>query len=329
MDLFRDLLNLICERFPAEDSSQDGTYVRVSCSSHEANAVSVSPYGFLLLEAAEGLMGSTEQNLELVVVDNLSDHLLSAVSSRMARQQGIDVDTKVVVRKNIQCQGVESASAISSLMQNCRRMELRGNLQVPKDIRGEGWAALREALSWKLHDIPHLDTGRKSYMASASREDLRAIWECLSLSWKFMEDHEAFAKQRGEEGWSALEQFLDLTNDEWRTAKRAMGGQQAQVMFVNGHQFDFPGLDLDNMGGADGLQLWLQQEGIVLALLAPGMPPQVVGANPAMVQFAPVVQLEEVQGQVGEVHDQVEEGQALEVEGQGLEVEEQALEAEG
>ena len=314
MDLFRDLLNLICERFPAEDSSQDGTYVRVSCSSHEANAVSVSPYGFLLLEAAEGLMGSTEQNLELVVVDNLSDHLLSAVSSRMARQQGIDVDTKVVVRKNIQCQGVESASAISSLMQNCRRMELRGNLQVPKDIRGEGWAALREALSWKLHDIPHLDTGRKSYMASASREDLRAIWECLSLSWKFMEDHEAFAKQRGEEGWSALEQFLDLTNDEWRTAKRAMGGQQAQVMFVNGHQFDFP---LDNMGQ----MAFMQQAGIVMALLAPGMPPQVVGPNPAMVQFAVA--------QVEEVHDQVEEGQALEVEGQGLEVEEQALEAEG
>merc|ERR1719370_1509299 len=206
-------------------------------------------------------MGSTEQNLEMVMVDNLSDYLLSAVSSRLARQQGIDVDTKVVVRRNIQCQGVESASAISSLIQNCRRMELRGNLQVPKDIGGEGWAALREALSWKLHDIPHLDTGRKSYMASASREDLRAIWECLSLSWKFMEDHEAFAKQRGEEGWSALEQFLDLTNDEWRTAKRAMGGQQPQVMFVNGHQFDFP---LDNMGQ----MAFMQQAGIVMALLA-------------------------------------------------------------
>ena len=138
-----------------------------------------------------------------------------------------------------------------------------------------------------------------------------------------MEDHEAFAKQRGEEGWSALEQFLDLTNDEWRTAKRAMGGQQPQVMFVNGHQFDFP---LDNMGQ----MAFMQQAGIVMALLAPGMPPQVVGPNPAMVQFAPVAQVEEVHDQVEEEQAPEVDGQGPEVEGQGLEVdEEQALEAEG
>ena len=213
LDLFRDLLNLICTSFPAEDSSQDGTFVRVGCSSHLSNAVSVSTYGFLLLEAAESAMASTEQILELVVVDTLSNHLLSAVASRLARQQSFDVDTKVVVRSNIQCQGEERAVDISSLMQNCRSVEVRGNLQVSKDIGKEGWAALREALSWRLHDIPHLDTGRKSNMASARREDLRAIWESLSLSWRFVGDHEVFSKQRGEEGWCALEKFLDLTND--------------------------------------------------------------------------------------------------------------------
>ena len=57
-------------------------------------------------------------------------------------------------------------------MQLCRRVDLRDNLKVPKDIGKQGWAALREALSWRLHDIPHLDTERKSFMASARREDL-------------------------------------------------------------------------------------------------------------------------------------------------------------
>ena len=50
MDLFRDLLNEICKRFPAEDSNQDGTYVRVNNTwgSHESSVVSLD--GFLFLE---------------------------------------------------------------------------------------------------------------------------------------------------------------------------------------------------------------------------------------------------------------------------------------
>ena len=254
-DLFRDLLKLICERFPAEDPGQDGgTFVKVRCScrSQESSAVSVSPHGFLLLEAAEASMGSTEQNLELVVVDKLGDHLLSAVGSRLTRQEG--VDTRVVVRKAILCQGEESASAISSLMQHCGKVEVLGYLQVLQDIGKEGWTALREALSGKLHDILHIDTGRKSFMRSARREDLKDIWDCLSVSWRFMGDHEVFHKQRGEEGWAALEQFLDLTGEEWRAAKRAMGGSihngfhQPQVMFVNDQEVYFPGVDMDTVG---------------------------------------------------------------------------------
>ena len=50
MDLFRDLLNEICKRFPAEDSNQDGTFVRVNNTwgSHESSVVSLD--GFLFLE---------------------------------------------------------------------------------------------------------------------------------------------------------------------------------------------------------------------------------------------------------------------------------------
>ena len=55
LDLFMDLLDLICHRFPAEDPSEDGEFVRVrsSCESQESSAVSVSPYGFQILEAGK------------------------------------------------------------------------------------------------------------------------------------------------------------------------------------------------------------------------------------------------------------------------------------
>ena len=325
LDLFRDLLNLICAKFPAEDSSQDsGTFVRVSCSSHESNAVSVSTYGFLLLEAAENAMASTEQNLELVVVDTLSDHLLSAVASRLARQKGFDADTKVVVRSNIQCQGKESAIDISSLMQNCRSVELHGKLQVSKDIRKDGWAALREALTWRLHDIPHLDTGRKSFMASARREDLRAIWECLSLSWRFPGDQELFSKQRGEEGWTALEKFLDSTNDEWMAAKRAMGGiwgPYVQLQLADGQLVDLPGVDLNQMV-VEMQQAFQQhppeaQAQMMAMLFAPNA--QMVGGQDQFEDADGQDQDGDGQGQEGDGQDQEGDGQDQEGDGQDQE----------
>ena len=89
--LFRDLLDKICKRFPAknssQDSSQDGILVSCTWGSQDSSAVSVSTDGFLILEAAEDAMGSTEQNLEMVVVDNLVGALLSAVGSRSSTEE--------------------------------------------------------------------------------------------------------------------------------------------------------------------------------------------------------------------------------------------------
>ena len=78
-------------------------------------------------------MKSTEQNLELVVVDHLACHLLSAVGFRLVRQQDKDVDSRVIVRCKIQCGDKDKVSAFSSLMWNCQRVELH-HLQVDGDI---------------------------------------------------------------------------------------------------------------------------------------------------------------------------------------------------
>ena len=242
-DLLRDLLSAICQRFPAEDTSKAGTFVRVSCSwgSHQSKAV--SPYGFLFLEIVESAMSSTEQKVELVVVDHLKCRLLFALGSRLARQQGSDVETRVVVRSSIQCPGKSSASAVCSVLQHSQIVDLGpgGLLRVSEDIGRDGWTALQEALSSDhLHDIPQLDTCYKSCVASARAEDVRAIWRCLSLSWKFSGDHEVFEKGTGKDGWGALEQFLDFTQEEWRAAAKRATRRLAQVLFENREQVDLP-----------------------------------------------------------------------------------------
>ena len=126
-----------------------------------------------------------------------------------------------------------------------------------------------------------------------------------------------FSKQRGEEGWCALEKFLDLTNEEWMAAKRSMGGQQGQVLFVRGELVELPGVHLDNVGpvavGFGGnmmVQAHMQQpggQGLVMAIqqALAELPPEahvegvVVGDGPFLV--VPGAQV----GEVAEGQDQV------------------------
>ena len=246
LDLFRDLLDLICERFPHEDRSRDGEgwYMRAGLKTPKTGWIFVSHYGFQLLEAAEAEMGTTEQTFNWIDTKDLKDPLLSAVASRLTRQgdkvdfHNVDSHPKVAVRSHILCEGEESALAISSLMQHCRTLNLR-SLKVAKDIGTEGWAALRRALSSKQHHVPHIDVGFKIYLASARREDVRAIWECVSHSWAFSGEFELFeGEDGGEEGWRTLEQFLDLTKADWIVVKRAAVMAQLQAA-VDPDGFDF------------------------------------------------------------------------------------------
>ena len=187
------------------------------------------------------------------------------------------------------------------MLKHSRKVDLRGVLRVSEDIGQEGWAALREALSWGLHDVPHLDTCLKTNLASARKEDLRAIWECLSLSWKSYEDNLVFEKQRGEKGLIALERFLDLTSEEWEARKRAR-------MMIK--PIDLP---LKNQVvlhlGCRQVEVEMEQPGGLIEAIQ-----QAVLFHPAFGQAAD--QVEQVQGEVGQdgqvdqVEDQDEVGQA-------------------
>ena len=82
-----DLLNLICEKYP---SSRPGEVITLSSSSDQTKLV--SPLGFLLLEEVEAALGSTEQWIQQIQIDQptpglLESHWLSPLSSRVLRQK--------------------------------------------------------------------------------------------------------------------------------------------------------------------------------------------------------------------------------------------------
>ena len=54
-------------------------------------------------------------------------------------------------------------------------------------------------------------------MAHAKMEDVKVIWYCLSDGWYLSlgEGDESFCKDRGEDGWLALEKCLSMTDDEF------------------------------------------------------------------------------------------------------------------
>ena len=227
-EAFRALLLGVCRKFPASDSKPK--VVLVNGSWDENTEISVSLQGFLLLEAAEEAMQSTEQDFKLLHVDFLHGELLYALGSRLARQQGKDLDTRVVVQKGIVVRHDECALALSSIMKNSKSVNIGGCLFVCWDLKRNGWAALGQALSWQLHDVPHIDVGFRSFAVSATKQDLRAVWEGISLTWRFSQERAmmpastTFDKLAGEAGWEDLRRFVGLETEIESTSYHSCAG---------------------------------------------------------------------------------------------------------
>ena len=140
--------------------------------------------------------------VERVVIDFLEEAELADLNSRLLRQQGLGVETKVDVSKLV-CNSKESAEAIATIMQHCQSVDVQNALFIDVDIGIEGWAALGKALSWK--DVDWIDS-YKVCMASARREDLKAIWEGANNGWEVWLD-----KKRSQvfQEWDQFEKCLD------------------------------------------------------------------------------------------------------------------------
>ena len=218
--LLLDLLHAICGNFPPVDRDDmpvearafrynnitGPEVIQVSCSCEQASHA-LSPYGFLYLEEAERAMGTTVQKVQRVVVDDLEEPWLADLQSRLLRQQDLGVDTELDVSR-LFCESKEDAEAISTLMQLCQRVDVQDALFVHKpDIGTEGWVALGKALSWK--SVGRIGS-HKEHMASARKEDLKAILEGVTYGWQIWLDD---GRSELFEDWDEFENFLKAEED--------------------------------------------------------------------------------------------------------------------
>ena len=222
-----DLLNLICERYPSRPSE----VVTLSCSSNQTKLV--SPLGFLLLEEVEGALGSTEQWIERIHIDQptyvtlLEEHWLSPLSSRVSRQQEmvqlIEMDTIDV------SYGSGCLDDFLNLVDHCHTIRVQ---QVRVNDPLDDWPKLRRTLSSSKVSLICFNPARDRMLgrhimrtdqltAPAQREDLRAIWDLTADHWEvytWISDERYgstyFYKEMGEADWKRFEQLLDMSDEE-------------------------------------------------------------------------------------------------------------------
>ena len=218
--LLLDLLHCICERFPPFDALIQARpeFIRVSCTC-EHTSHTVSPYGFLILEGVAGAMETTEQKVKRVVASSLDRPRLAALVSRLVRQQdpmdpwtrtpvGVDTEVEVLV---LVCNSKESAESISTLMEYCQSVDAQYGLFIrDAHFPTEGWTALGRTLQ---ENVVNWIVTSKEALASANREDLRAIWGSATRGWRVWLDDDREELFEDDE-WFLFQEFLDAEG-EW------------------------------------------------------------------------------------------------------------------
>ena len=123
----------------------------------------ISLAAFHLLEEVEGVLGRTQMSVSSMTVVELKEPLLSAISSRISRQQKMLTFIYVVHRVVINSKS--SALAFITLLQlQAKRVQVNC-LEVGEEVGEEGWQLLATAL---IHCKPNL----RLFHVLISRQDL-------------------------------------------------------------------------------------------------------------------------------------------------------------
>ena len=138
------LLDRICQSSPDDQFR----WVNLICPCTSAYH-KVSPGAFLLLEKVEAAFGTVLQTIRSIDtgagVSYLAEPLLSAISSRMARQQKIEVDIEDIKVWGVILKDKSSVESFTTLMK-AKTVSLKILAVYTRAIGEEGWTALARAL---------------------------------------------------------------------------------------------------------------------------------------------------------------------------------------
>ena len=192
-----------------------------------ADPRAVSLEGFLLLEEAESSFGTSIQSIQKIGVGVLDEPHLSALSSRVVRQENPVASIKIdEVRLG---GGLQSAQAFSILLQADWVDVFR--LVVSEAIGEEGWRILAKAIRPGV--LSSIWVSRDG-LAQGKRDDIKDLFDAVYEFWIFktLEDLQAGNWQQaslffGQEGndWSQLERVLDMSEQEFGEEIKRQNGE--------------------------------------------------------------------------------------------------------
>ena len=186
------------------DTCADGHHIRFS--------------GFVLLEEVERSFNSALQNVQKVWTWDLKEPSLSALGSRIARQQKTVAPFKVW---SVKIQTEKSALALKTLMRACPNFTQY--LYVEDKIGTMGWEILAEAIKLQPGVVNNLDTP-KILLGEARGESLRAIWEAMGRrgEWTIGDPSHSrqymahvLQKEKDEEDWKRLTEYFEMSDEEF------------------------------------------------------------------------------------------------------------------
>ena len=185
-DMMTSFLHKIIKRYPnLNPDSEHPEHVNLNCSCHLATH-QVSHRGFVLLEEAQIILESRELSvLEVEAGLFLEEPLLTTLSSRARQQQEMVKELRFMF---VTCSNREIAESLATLVEQTQIVMIPSwawgrHWLVVKEVGIEGWAAVRRAvgrLSNTLGRRVHVSSQRQ-VMAAGRREDLRAIWDAISV----------------------------------------------------------------------------------------------------------------------------------------------------
>ena len=222
-DLLLDLLDLICEGLPplVGLTVMATNQLQIVCPRHP-EPHNVSPAGFLLLEEVESVLGSTEQRIQSMDVGVLFGSIMSAIGSRMTRQQ--DPVPSIRIRHRITIETEKGASAFHTLMSGQVDHVDTITLEVKGSIGEEGWGAVAKALQLKPDLVDWIWTSKPS-LTEGKKDDVKKIWDTVGIQgvelYQTASDVEnvgstwGFSVEKPDDGWERLEQILDMSEAEF------------------------------------------------------------------------------------------------------------------
>ena len=174
--------------------------------------------GFLLLEEVESIFNTALQNVERVWTVDLKEPSLSALGSRIGRQQKRVAPFKA---RSVRIQTEEGALALKTLMQVCPNFT--EYLWIEADIGRMGWEILAEAMQLQPGVVNNLETP-KIILGEATLESVRAIWDAMGMhgEWTVADPTHSrqyighvLQKEKGEEDWKRLKEYFEMSDEEF------------------------------------------------------------------------------------------------------------------